>query len=189
MSDENTHESFLYHLLGHILFYSSLSFYTLSILWNKHHPIKPSPPFLDHSFPFLNPCVFFSFHSIYWSDGVTSWLPGGRPAAPGVSPGGGWVKCRCGGWFPLMKYQYFTWLICCRLTKHDTILSKLGNVDAFICAVLSPCDDKKRQRHHRLPLHYVNLNIIIYYAALQRQRAVKEKLRKNYLTFIGWQAN
>lgn len=56
----------------------------------------------------LQPLFLFSFHSIYRGDGVTSCLPGGSPAASGASPGGGWVKCCCGGWSPLMKYQYFT---------------------------------------------------------------------------------
>ena len=99
--------------------------------------------FIIFFFFFFSPSMFFSFHSIYSSVGVTSWLPRGRPGASGASPGGAWVKFRCGGWFPLMKYQYVTLVIYCRLTKHDTILSKLGNVFVCVSAVFSPCDDIK----------------------------------------------
>lgn len=95
---------------------------------------------------FFSPACFFPFHSIYSTVGVTSWLPRGRPGASGESPGGVWVKFRCGGWFPLMKYQYVTLVIYCRLTKHDTILSKLGNVFVCASAVFSPCDDIKAWR-------------------------------------------
>lgn len=115
-----------------------------------------SPSSADSSFPphlFLFLSLYFSssFQSIYW---VTSWLPGGHPGASGASPGGGWVKCRCGRWFPLMKYQYFTPLIYCRLTKHDTILSKLGNVYVSVSPVFSPCDDKKIKPGQGFPLSY-----------------------------------
>ena len=38
---------------------------------------------------------------------------------------------------PLMKYQYFTAVISCRLTKHDTISSKLVVECLYLC-LLSP---------------------------------------------------
>lgn len=115
-----------------------------------------------HLFP-PQSMFLFPFRSIYWSDGVTSWLPGGRPRASGVPPGGGWVKCRCGGWFPAMKYQYFALRIYCRLTKHDTVSSRLGN--ASLSAVLSSCDDKKHELRQETPQVSIVLretSIIIY---------------------------
>lgn len=136
--------------------------YVLNIWWKKRHPLQLSPPSLHHSFLFPGQvCFFFSFHSIYWSDGVTSCLPGGRPGASGVSPGGGWVKCRCGGWFPLMKYQYFTLLIYCRLTKHDTILSKLGEclclrLCSFLPLVMTESMNRDKRYHRFLTVLWEN---------------------------------
>lgn len=115
-------------------------------------------PFSSSFFAFPEPVCFF-FLSTQFTEAM-EWLPdspGGHPGASGASPGGGWVKCHCGGWFPLMKYQYFTLLIYCRLTKHDTILSKLGNVYVSVAAFSSPCDDKKQdgdRRYNRFLLHY-----------------------------------
>lgn len=85
-------------------------------------------------FPSL--CVFFPFHSIYWSDGVTSWLPGVGPELQVCCPEVAELSVTVEGDSRLMKYQYFTLLIYCRLTKHDTILSNLGNVCLCLCSFL-----------------------------------------------------
>lgn len=122
--------------------------------------------------------IFFFFPSMFfylplnllkrWSDFLA---PHGSPGASGESPGGAWVKFRCGGWFPLMKYQYVTLVIYCRLTKHDTILSKLGNVFVCVSAVFSPCDDIKAwtERGDSTVFHCaIKKLIIIYCSALWR---------------------
>lgn len=53
-----------------------------------------------------------------------------------------WVKNHCGGWFPLIKYHYFT-VNYYLLPKHDTISSDLRNV--LRCIFLPLWRQKKRK--------------------------------------------
>lgn len=141
-------------------------------------PSSAVSTFSSSSFSFPHPLFFYSFHSIYWSDEVTSWIPWGRPRTSGASPGGGWVKCRCGGWFPLMKYQYVTLVIYSCLTKHDTILSKLGNVYICLCSFSFLVMTKSNKTELK------ENGLLRAYSVLQRQRAVKEKLSNPFILYI-----
>lgn len=104
---------------------------------------------------------------------MTFWPPegaGGRSPRSALHASGS-VKCRCGRRLPLMKYKYFTCL-----TKNDTILSKLGDVQVSISAVVSHRDEKSMNWGFCCTVNCVS----IYYAALKNTRPVKEKLRKKH---------
>lgn len=122
---------------------------SVSEVLNWHHiHLPPAVPHQSSLLPTI-PTFFFlllSFHSIYWSDTVTCRLPGGCLGTSDRLPGGGGVKWRRGGWFHLIKYQYFTPLIQWRLTKHDTISSKLADVCGSASTVSSCFGDRHRDR-------------------------------------------
>lgn len=133
------------------IFSSSLCHVSTFSLWSTELTPYPSSSSGSSSvFPSPHHPYFFflllSFHSIYWSDTVTCRLPGGCLGTSDRLPGGGGVKWRRGGWFHLIKYQYFTPLIQWRLTKHDTISSKLADVCGSASTVSSCFGDRRRDR-------------------------------------------
>ncbi len=179
-------------LLQHALcffFFLQYSF-SLHILWRNRHLPQPSPPFLHHSFLFPSLCFFFL--STQFTEAM-EWLPGSPGVAPELQvrrPEVAELSVAVEGdspWWNINISPYWFTAVWPNMTQY---WANWGMSPSLFVLFVITKGKKTAETSDTTGFHCtIRKWKIIYYSALQRQRAVKEKLRKKSLKFIGWQAN